>query len=231
MIQVHGKELALVINELAWAVGLAVECALVWVVFSRRIAGRFPAFAALMIFYPLRAALLLICQGHIGAGIYKSLFSALIMTEFALQMFLAGEIAFRWAGEAGGQMRQYGLLMAIAAGAAALAWSVFAVVSERVEVNGWEIFVWFLMSGLFAVVVSGAHGANLVRIAAGFAAFSVLQLVTLAGRFHAWAGRDLREYLVWSYVPAAGYVAVMIFWLWALQREGGVPAVEKAAAR
>lgn len=220
------------INDVVWAVGVALECILAGVVFSRRIAGRFPAFAALMIFYPLRAMSLFACQGRIDSSVYDSLYSVLSLVEFALEILVAGEIGIHWARGADGQRRRYGLLVAIAGVALALAWSVAEVASGKMAVDRLEIFVWFLMAGLFAAVMRGTERANLVRIAAGFAGFSVLQLVALGGRLHAGAGRSPREYLAWSYVPAAGYIGVVIFWLVTLRREAGaVSAVEKVSAR
>lgn len=236
MIQVDADGLALwaaafvphiAINKAVWAGGLTLECILAFVVFSRKIAGRFPAFAALMVCYPLGAGLLFACGGRIDSSVYDSLHRFLSLIEFALQMLLAGEIAFHWAQETGSLRRWYGLLIALAAGAAGLAWSVSAFAAGKVAIDGLDVFVWFLMAGLFAVIVRESHPGNLIRIAAGFAAFSVIQLVAFAGRLHARTGRDLREYFSWSYVPAAGYIAVVIFWLVALQRESGAVSAEE----
>jgi hypothetical protein len=220
------------INKAVWAGGVALECILAGVIFSRRIAGRFPAFAALMIFYPLRALSLFACEGRIDSGVYDSLNSVLSLLEFALQILVAGEIGWNWARGADGQRRRYGLLVAIAGAAMALAWGVAGAAAGKMAIDRLEIFVWFLMAGLFAAVMRGAEPTNLIRVAAGFAAFSVFQFVALGGRLHAWAGRNPREYLAWSYVPAVGYIGVVLFWLAALRREAGaVPGVEKVAAR
>lgn len=206
-------------NQTLWAAGLILECILAWIVIARRIARRFPAFAALMVFYPLRAGSLFAFKGHIDGGAYQSLGSILSLIEFVLQILVAGEIGFQWARALGGRTRQYGLLAAIAFGALALAWCVAALASGKVAIDRMEVFIWFLMAGLFPAVLRGARRANLVRISAGFAVFSIFQLVALCGRLHAWAERDVAEYLVWSYVPAAGYIAVVAFWLAALHPE------------
>jgi hypothetical protein len=207
------------INQAVWGGGLILECMLAGVVFARRIAARFPAFAALMVFYPLRAVLLFACQERIAVDAYDSLFSVLSVMEFVLEILVAGEIGLRWARAAGSSTRRYWALVAIAGSAVGLAWSVAAFASGKVTVDRMEISIWFLMLGLFAAVFTKTREANLIRIAAGFAVFSLFQLVTLAGRLHAWTGHGMREYLAWSYVPAAAYIAVVIFWLAALRRE------------
>lgn len=240
MIEVHADALPpaaavyisrIAMNQALWAAGLILECILAWIVVARRIARRFPVFAALMVFYPLRAGSLFACKGHIDGGTYELLGSILSLIEFVLQILVAVEIGFQWARALGGRARQYGLLAAIACGALALAWGVAAFTSGKVAVDRVEIFIWFLMAGLFAVVVRGVQRANLIRISAGFAAFSIFQLVALGGRLHAWAERDMAEYLVWSYVPAVGYIAVVAFWLTALRPEPVASASKSVLAR
>ncbi|HEV2326981.1 MAG TPA: hypothetical protein VGS10_23790 [Terracidiphilus sp.] len=220
------------LNQAVWAGGLILECILAGILFSRRIAGRFPAFAGLMVFYPLRAVLLFVCQGRMTSEIYDSLSIVLSLVEFILQILVAVEIGLRWSRGTGGRTRRYWLLIGIAGGAAALAWGVAAFASGRVTVDRMEVFVWLLMAGLFALVFRATREVNLVRIAAGFAAFSLFQIVALLGRLHARAGQNPREYLVWSYVPAVGYIAVAMFWLVALRRElGAGTPVRRMAAR
>lgn len=220
------------VNQAVWACGLILQCILAAILFSRRIAGHFPAFAALMVFYPLRAALLFVCQGRVAGDVYGSMYSLLSLAEFILQILVAGEIGLQWSRGARGGTRRYWLLVGIAVSAGALAWGVAAFASGKMAVDRMEVFVWFLMAGLFALVFKTMREVNLVRIAAGFAAFSLFQIVALSGRLHAWAGQNTREYLAWSYIPAIGYLAVVVFWLVALRREVGVgtPA-ERMAAR
>src|SRR5271154_827542 len=82
----------LTINRTLWATGLALQCALAVEVFRRGIARRFPCFAALICFYPLRAGLLFVLAGRIDADVYNPLFSALAFTEILLQVAIAVEL-------------------------------------------------------------------------------------------------------------------------------------------
>ncbi len=222
----------LAINKVVWACGLGLECILALMVFSRRMARRFPAFAALMVLYPLRAVLLFACEGRIDPGAYESLSGVLALAEFALQLLVAAEIGLHWVRAGVGKTRRYGALIAIAGGAVALAWVISTFVSGKVVVDRTEVFVWFLMIGLFAAVLRRPQEANLIRIATGFAVFSVLQLVALCGRLHARAGRNMGEYLAWSYLPVIAYIAVVVFWLVALRcEEDKIAAIKVATPR
>jgi len=79
--------------------------------------------------------------------------------------------------------------------------------------------VWFLMIAPFAVALKYARSVNPLRIAAGFAAFSLIQLAASFGRAHAFLKHDPGWYLGWLYAPGIGYLAVVIFWLAALRHE------------
>jgi hypothetical protein len=82
-----------------------------------------------------------------------------------------------------------------------------------------QVFVWFLMIAPFFVALKYARSVNPVRIAAGFAAFSLIQLAASFGRAHAFIKHDADWYLGWSYAPGVGYLAVVIFWLISLRQE------------
>jgi len=221
----------LALNRAIWAMGIALECILVFTLFFRRIARRFPFFTALMVFYPLRAAWLSAARGRMDGGLYDSIYNVLSFMEFLLQVFLAVEIGHRLIREGGawtGWRRLVPVSIPVAAGG--LAWIVAGAVAGKAPADRVEIFIWFLMIGLFAAAVKSSRTPNPIRIAGGFAAFSLLQLAALAGRVHAYLGRDAGQYLAWSYVPAIGYLAVVVFWLIALRREPSPMAAEKNAA-
>lgn len=225
----YGPRLA--VNTSIWAVGVALECLLAFSVFFKRIARRFPAFATLLVFFPLRAALLFALHGRIDSELYDSIYRVLSVVEYPLQLFLAVEIGYRLMREAGGWTgwRRF-VPAAILAVAGVLAWGAVTIVSGKTRADPVEVFVWFVMVGLFAAVVEGSRSRNLFRISAGFAAFSILQLLVLAGRTQAFLGRDAGLYSAWSYVPAVGYLAVVVYWLIVLRREYGEDAMKKIAA-
>jgi hypothetical protein len=221
------------VNRALWAAGLALQFALAIEVFRRGIARRFPCFAALICFYPLRAVLLFVLAGRIDADIYNPLFSALAFAEILLQIAVVVELLWRvdrgieaqktsverrtpsrrgWPG-----LLALFVLLGVAGG---LTWLVLKFTPARTPVDRVQVFVWFVMIALVAIAAKYARSANPVRIAAGFAAFSLIQLAALFGRGHAYLKHDAGWYLGWSYAPGVGYLAVVIFWLVSLREEG-----------
>jgi hypothetical protein len=214
----------LTINRTLWATGLALQCALAVAVFRRGIARRFPCFAALICFYPLRAGLLFILAGRVDADVYNPLFSALAFAEILLQAAIAVELIWRidqemGAGPRSSTQRRWVALLFFLGLAVGLTWLVLRFTPARAPVDRVQVFVWFLMIAPFAVALKNARAVNPMRIAAGFAAFSVIQLAASFGRAHAFLKHDADWYLGWSYAPGVGYLAVVIFWLISLRQE------------
>jgi hypothetical protein len=219
----------LVINRALWTAGLVLQCALVFAVFRRGIARRFPCFAALICFYPLRASLLLVLANRVDADVYNPLSSALTFGELLLQAAVVAELIWRVGQERAGHetggarelsIRRAGLHLLIVLGVAGVCtWLVFTFSMLHGSVDRVQLFAWFAMIAVFAVVLRKTRSANPVRIAGGFAAFSLIQLAAAFGRIHAFAKHDASWYLTWSYIPAVGYLAVVIFWIIALRKD------------
>jgi hypothetical protein len=219
-----------VLNTAIWTAGIALECMLAIAVFLRRIARRYPAFAALMVFYPVRSVVLYLCEERVDGGVSDWLYGALSFAAILLEMLPAVEIGYRFLGETGG-WRGWRMLIpaSIPLAAGALAWVTARAISGRISADYVDVFFWFVMLGLFAAMVKSCHAPNLLRISGGFAAFSLMQLASLAGRTAAFVHRNAGRYLGWSYVPAIGYLAVVVFWLVALRREPGRVTAERHA--
>jgi hypothetical protein len=214
----------LTINRTLWATGLALQCALAVAVFRRGIARRFPCFAALICFYPLRAGLLFVLAARVDADVYNPLYSALAFAEILLQVAIAVELIWRINQEMGAESRSFAerrwIALVIFLGlAGGLTWLVLRFTPTRAPVDRVQVFVWFLMIAPFAVALKYARSVNPIRIAAGFAAFSLIQFAASFGRAHAYLMHDAGWYLGWSYAPGVGYLAVVIFWLISLRRE------------
>lgn len=224
----------LAVNRALWAAGLVLQFALAMVVFRRGIAGKFPCFAALICFYPLRASLLFVLVSRVDADVYNPLFSALAFAEIVLQAAVAVELLWRINQEIGAERRRSklsgGLALLVVLGVAGgLTWLILKFTPAQAPVDRIQVFVWFVMIALFAVVLRNARSANPVRIAAGFAAFSLIQLAASFGRANAYLKHDSGWYLVWSYTPAVGYLAVVIILLISLRKERRGSLVSAAA--
>jgi hypothetical protein len=211
-----------VLNGVILIGGIVLQTALVFVLFRRGIARRFPAFTSLLTFYPLRAALLVALGGRIDADAYETWHHVLAIVEVVLQVWVAVEIALRLTRALGGwALKQIVLLLLLAGCACGLAWITLEVVAKKELADSLQVLWWFVMLSLFAGTLKAARQRNLFRIAAGFAAFSVVQLAALAGRSHAVVHHANGSYVLWSYVPACGYLAVVVFWICVLRREEG----------
>jgi hypothetical protein len=206
------------VNRVVWAGGILLQILLLAVVLWRGIVRRFPAFAALIAFYPARAILFYFLAGRLDADAYDTLFHALAMVEIALQALLAIEIARRLARAMGGWTWRRGVAaLVLAAVALALTAVTFSLLPEKQLAGRTQIAMGFVMIEMLAVAWKQAGAGNLFLIPAGFAAFAGFQLLSLAGSAYAATHHEAGAYLAWSYLPACGYLAVVVFWIAALK--------------
>jgi hypothetical protein len=209
-----------VVNNVIFAAGILLQTALAFFTFQRGIARRFPGFAALITFYPLRAGLFFALSGHIDADAFDPLVNALSLAEMLLQAWVAVEIVRRLIGEVSGWARRRGLILFLLLGVAfGCTWAVPYALPGRTLVDRVQLLAWFVMLALFAAAFKVASSRNLRCIVYGFAGFAAIQLAALAGKASAVRKHHAGVYIGWSYVPALGYLAVVVFWLMGFKRE------------
>lgn len=226
----------LVTNTTIWTFAFVLQCALVYVAFRRGVARRFPIFGSMLVFYPIRAALLFGLSrfglwAHLRSSDAGSLYSVLSFADVLLQLMVAVELALHLIRGLGGwtQLRALPCLLLLGAACASTLITLFLLPS-RIAADGLQIFAWFALLVLVGAVLKGSRSPNLTLISAGLAVFSLMQLSALAGRTAAFLHRNASQYVAWSYVPALGYLAIVIFWLIALRKESEqIPAPSKLA--
>ena len=207
-------------NTTIWTFGFVLQCILVYVVFRRGVARRFPAFGSLLVFHPIRAALLFGLYGHIRSGLASLFYEVLSFTDDALQLMVAVELTLHLIRGMGGWTRFRALLFLLLLGAASVfTWITLVLVPNRISTERLQLFAWFVLLVLFGAVLKGSRYPNLTRISAGFSVFSLMQFSALAGRTVAFHNRNAGQYAAWFYVPAVGYLAIVIFWLITLGKE------------
>ena len=224
-------------NTTIWTLGFVLQCALVFVAFRRGVARRFPIFGSMLVFYPIRAALLFGLSGfglwapHIHGGVAGSLYAALSFVDVLLQLMVAVELALHLIRGIGGWTGLRALLCFLPLAAACVfTWITHFLLPSRITANGLQIFAWFALLVLVGAVLKYSRYYNLTRISAGLAVLSLMQLSALAGRAVAFLHRNAGRYVAWSYVPALGYLAVVVFWLVTLRKESErIPAPSKLA--
>ena len=120
----------------------------------------------------------------------------------------------------GGWTRFRALVCLLLLGAVSVfTWITLVLVPNRISTDRLQLFAWFALLALFGAVLKGSRSPNLTRISAGFSVFSLMQFSALAGRTVAFLHRNAGQYVAWSYVPAVGYLAIVIFWLITLRKE------------
>lgn len=212
------------INIAIRILALLLQAALVVSVFRRGIARSYPGFTALIVFYPIRAIVLFVLSGHAAADMAEGWSDVLSVIEILFEVWLMVELTFRLTGEMGRwttrRIRAGSMIVVMAltgAGATLIA------APSRVPLDRTQVFFWWAMLALGTATVLVPRlpnrSTNLVRVCGGFAAFSLCQLMALAGRAHAFAERSRYAYVGWSYVPATAYMVVMMYWLVFLEKE------------
>jgi hypothetical protein len=210
------NEKGLMINHLIWAAGLVEHLILLAVLFKRRRVARFPWFTLLVIFYVVRSVGLvavLRLSGH-PAPQFPSMI--LDLTDVLLQCAVLAELSWNSLGPLGGIRRITVPLLLLASG---------ILIVMRLAPSGHSslrsILVWmhFLLSVLmveWAIVL-----AFLLRpfrlswrsyVAAISFGFGVYSAALLAGGGYFTIGREMRDYVFFSFFRIFVYLLIVAFW-------------------
>lgn len=210
------------INFAIWLFAILLQAVLATLVVMRGLPARYPAFTTLIVFYPIRAALLFALTRFAGADAVEVWSAILSWIAVLLEAWLLIELAAALFRDA--SRTRYSPILVWIAATLACTWITLDLVPGRVELDRTQVFFWWAMLGWAAAGIVWSRASNLLRIGIGFAAFSLAQLITLAGRAHAWRARNSHAYIGWSYVPVGVYIAVVAWWLLFLRREPPAPA-------
>jgi hypothetical protein len=218
-----------IINTSVWIAGLVLQSFLLVALFLRHVVRRLPVFTVLLSFYVVRSILLYLLSGHLAPDDYGSLYNALSLADFLLQIVVAGELALcilRGANRRGGPAWiKAGILIV-------LALAIAAVTASRVSVPGryppdrGMAFVAIVMLFLFLWMIAAKISGPPRRVAEGFALYGAIG--TLAGieRAYAAIARNAHAFTGWSYLSTATWLVVVLFWIFALRKDK--PAAKSA---
>jgi hypothetical protein len=208
------------INLTLWLAGLALQALLVILLVVRRLASSNMLFTLLIVFYILRSVLLFTLFGHVQSGGYQQLYSLLSLADLLLQMMIATQLAVGILKQTGDWRLQHGpKIMAIFGFGLVAAAAIAASLPEhgRVPVDRGAAFVSVLMLLLFFWMLLARVSSVLRSIAAGFAVFGITGVVAGMVRNNAALYRDPAAYTAASYAQAGIYMAVVLFWIFALR--------------
>jgi hypothetical protein len=207
------------VNDALWGTSLALQCVLLAVVFVRGIARRLPCFTVLLGFYPLRAVVLFGVFGHVATPTYAGLNDWLSLAGLLLQLVVAVEIGVKIFRVA---RRRWGAwVVPVAAWAGTM--MLLAVLPERSPLppDRLQMFCSLTMVLLWVWAVVERAPRLVWRVAAGLAVYGVVDLMATAGKAAAGMHRDASSFAAWSYTSSVVYMGAVVFWIFALRRDGG----------
>jgi hypothetical protein len=209
-----------ILNTSVWIAGLILQSFLLVALFVRRVARRLPVFTMLLSFYVVRSVLLYSLSGHLAPDDYGTLYNALSLADFVLQIVVAGELALcvlrgtnrrTWPG-----WTKTGILIVLALAIAAGSASQVSVPGRYPPDRG-MVFVAILMFFLVVWMIAAKASGPPRRVAEGFAFYGAIG--TLAGieRAYAALARNHGAFSAWSYLSTAAWLVVVLFWIFALR--------------
>jgi hypothetical protein len=219
------------INHSLLALGLILQCSLLALLFTRRLARSLPIFTLLIAFYLLRSVLLLTLFGHIDSDFYAVTYNTLAAVDLVLQLLLAVEIAARLVRAAGGWATHRGALLTLPCLAlVATLWLTQALPAQtRVPPDRLQLFNWFLAVLLCLWAISlrkTAPAATLLlrRLLLGLGAYAFLGIGATILRTLAAANRDALRFTRFSYILPIAWLLVVLYWIAALKPQPNRPA-------
>jgi hypothetical protein len=203
-------------NQLIWAAGLLGHLVLLTVLFVRRRVVRFPWFTLLIIFYLVRSVGLAATQRFSGHPAH--LFATMIVDimDVLLQCALLAELTWIALRPLGKVRRLTLPLLLVASGVLVV---MRLAPSSHASLRSSLALVHFLLSVLmveWAIVLAFllrplrlSWRAHVAAITFGFAVYSAA-LLAAGGYFT--TGREMRDYVVFSFTRISVYLLILLFW-------------------
>ncbi len=209
------------LNTSLWALGVALQIALLVVLAARGGARRLPMFTTLIAFYAVRSVVLFAVSGHVSRSMMGSIYNGFSSTDVLLQMIVAAEMAVWLIRLRGGWTRARGGLVAgLAAIAGGGGWFAGTIWKTHgpVSLDRGQVALAILFVLLFAWAAWKRVSGSVVQETIGFAIYSFVSLIAQVEKYRAAIAQNAGIYAAWSYTLATVYLLVLIFWLRAMWR-------------
>jgi hypothetical protein len=214
-------------NHFVWAAGLIAHLLLLTVLFMRRRAGRFPWFTLLIIFYFLRSVGLAAAMRFSGHPAHQLATIILDLTDVLLQCAVLAELTWI-ALRPLGAIRRYTLpLLLVASGVLMV---IRLAPSGHSSLGTLLVLMHFLLSVLlveWAIVLAFllrplrlSWRSHVAVISLGFGIYSA---ALLAGGGYFTTGREMRDYVFFSFFRIFIYLMILLWWavtLWFTEPHG-----------
>src|ERR1700730_11300362 len=209
-------EKGLMTNHLIWAAGLLGHLVLLAVLFKRKRVARFPWFTLLIIFY------VVLSVGLVAAlrvsGHPAPLFASMIidLTDVFLQCAVLAELCWNSLQPLGGIRRFTVPLLLVASG--------ILIVMRLAPSSHWSlrtilVLMHFLLSVLMvewaivlAFLLRALRLSWRIHVAAISFGFGVYSAALLAGGGYFTTGREMRDYVFFSFFRIFVYLLIVVFW-------------------
>ncbi len=204
------------INHLIWAAGLLGHLLLLAVLFFRKRVGRFPWFTLLIIFYAVRSVGLVTALriSHHPAPLFASMI--IDLTDVLLQCAVLAELFWNSLQPLGGIRRFTVPLLLVASGILIV---MRLAPSGHISLRTVLVLMHFLLSVLmveWAIVLAFllrpfrlSWRSHVAAISFGFGLYSA---ALLAGGGYFTTGREMRDYVFFSYFRIVVYLLILLFW-------------------
>jgi hypothetical protein len=204
------------INHLIWAAGLLGHLLLLTVLFLRRRVSRFPWFTLLIIFYLVRSVGLVAALHFSGHPAALRATMIIDLTDILLQCAVLAELAWIALRPLGG-IRRFTLPLLLAASGVLIVLRLAP--SGPLLLRTVLILMHFLVSVLmveWAIVLAFllrplrlSWRSHVAAISFGFGVYSA---ALLAGGGYFTTGREMRDYVFFSYFRIVVYLVVLLWW-------------------
>ena len=204
------------INHLIWAAGLLGHLILLAVLFKRRRAARFPWFTLLIIFYVVRSVGLVAALRFSGHPAPQFPSMIIDLTDVLLQCAVLAELSWN-SLEPLGSIRRFTVpLLLLASGVLIV---LRLAPSNHSSLRTILVLMHFLLSVLmveWAIVLAFllrpmrlSWRSHVAAISFGFGIYSA---ALLAGGGYFTTGREMRDYVFFSFFRIFVYLLIVIFW-------------------
>ncbi len=215
-------------NHIIWAAGLLTHLLLLTVLFKRRSASRFPWFTLLIVFYVVRSVGLVAASHFTGRP--AQLFSMMIidLTDVLLQCAVLAELSWIGLRRLDGTHRLTLPLLLVASGVVIV---LRLSPPGPITVRSGLVVLHFMLSVLmveWALVMAFllrplrlSWRSHVAAISLGFGVYSA---ALLAGGGYFTKGREMRDYVFFSFFRIAVYLLVVLWWstaLWFAEPDSG----------
>jgi hypothetical protein len=203
-------------NHLIWAAGLLGHLVLLTVLFARRRVARFPWFTLLIIFYFLRSVGLAAALRVSGHPVHQFTTVILDLTDVLLQCAVLAELTWVALRPLGG-VRRYTLPLLLLASGVLMVIRLAPV--GHSSLRSLLVLMHFLLSVLmveWAIVLTFllrslrlSWRSHVVAISLGLGIYSAS---LLAGGGYFTTGREMRDYVFFSFFRISIYLLILLWW-------------------